>query len=173
MSRVLIVVDYQNEWVDKNSEYFVGDVSEKIEKLNELISRSRASSIPIIFTVHVEQDSQEEFAEETSKVEVIKGVDFQPEKDILIKKYKISPFYQTELESKLKELDATELLITGILTNLCVRSLTQDAYDRDYQIKVITDTCVAFSEETHNFTIKDLKETRPEIEFLSTKELNL
>jgi len=91
-------------------------------------------------------------------------------KDILIKKNKISPFFKTQLESKLKELKADKLVVTGILTNLCVRSLVSDAYDRDYEIKVITDTCVAFDEETHNFTIKDLKETREEIHFLTSEE---
>ncbi|PIR58958.1 MAG: hypothetical protein COU69_02780 [Candidatus Pacebacteria bacterium CG10_big_fil_rev_8_21_14_0_10_56_10] len=37
-------------------------------------------------------------------------------------------------------------------SHLCVRSLVQDAYDRDFDIAVIKDCCVAFDQETHDFT---------------------
>jgi nicotinamidase-related amidase len=170
MTKVLIIVDYENEWIDKNSKYYVGDISEKINKLNKLIKFCREKSIPIIFTTHIEPESKTAFAENTERVEIIKDVDFQSGKDILIKKNKISPFFKTELEERLKELNADELIITGILTNLCVRSCISDAYDRDYKITVITDTCVAFSDDVQEFTFKDLKNTRPEIEFVTVGE---
>ncbi len=60
--------------------------------------------------------------------------------------------------------------MAGILTNLCVRSAVQDAYDRDFEIVVIQDCCKASNIETHRFTIKDLKATRGEIIFLNLKE---
>jgi len=148
----------------------VGDISEKIKKLNLLIKHCRTKNIPIIFTTHIETDSEKEFKQGTKNVELIDEINFNKEKDFLIKKNKISPFYNTELEKKLKELGITELVVTGILINLCVRSLVSDAYDMDYEIKIITDTCVAFDEETHNFTIKDLKETREEVKFLTSEE---
>ena len=62
------------------------------------------------------------------------------------------------------------MVISGILTNLCVRSLAQDAYDRDYKITIIKDCCQAFNQETHEFTLKDLKVTREEIEIVNSKE---
>ena len=95
---------------------------------------------------------------------------FDQKKDILIKKNKISPFFKTELDEKLKKLNADELIITGILTNLCVRSCISDAYDRDYKITVITDTCVAFSNDIQEFTFEDLKNTRSELNFLTVDE---
>ena len=170
MTEALIVVDYENEWINKDSAYYVGDISDKPQKLNKLIMFCRRKDIPIIFTRHIELDSEETFVSGTESVEIIKEIDFQRDKDILITKNKISPFYKTQLESKLKELAADELIITGILSNLCVRSLISDAYDRDYRIVVITDTCVAFSNKIHDFTMQDLKETRDEIEFKTVDE---
>jgi len=35
---------------------------------------------------------------------------------------------------------------------------------------VIEDCCVALSKKTHDFTLKDLKETREEIDILNLKE---
>ncbi len=86
----------------------------------------------------------------------------------MITKNRISPFYKTNLEKHLEWIN--EIVISWILTNLCVRSLAQDAYDRDFKITLIKDCCKAFDEETHNFTIKDLKETREEIEFVNVDE---
>lgn len=169
MTKTLIVIDYQKEWTQKDSEYCVGDISSEIKSLNELISFCRKKGIPIIFTTHIEPHSEKAFAKGTENTEIIDDVDYQ-ETDILIKKNKISPFFKTELETKLKALKSDELIITGILTNLCVRSCVSDAYDRDYKITVITDTCVTFSDDIHDFTLKDLKETRPEITFKTVDE---
>jgi len=95
------------------------------------------------------------------------------ESDRVLTKNKISPFYNTDLEEILKELTPDQLVVAGILTNLCVRSAVSDAYDRDYHIKVVTDACVSDSHETDKFTFKDLKKTRPEIELVKTKEITV
>ena len=166
-SKALILVDFENEWTDKSSDYFVGDVSDLIGKTNKLLDFCRKNNYKIIFTTHIEKDSNEAFAENSKNVEIIDEINKQ-DSDVLIKKNKISPFYKTNLEKELKGID--EIVICGILTNLCVRSLAQDAYDRDFQITIIKDCCLAFDVETHKFTIKDLKATREEIEFLNLNE---
>lgn len=169
MKKTLIIIDYENEWVEPNSKYYVGNISDQISKLRELVQFCRKKGFPIIFTRHIEPESKEAFVPGTSKVDIISDTGFQ-EKDLLITKQSVSPFFQTELEAKLKQLGADHLVVTGILTNLCVRSCVSDAYDRDYKITVITDTCVAFSDDIHKFTLKDLKDTRPEIEFLTVED---
>ncbi len=166
-SKALILVDFEKEWTDKNSDYFVGDVSELIEKTNKLIDFCRKNNYKIIFTTHIEKDSNKAFVENSENVEIIDKINKQ-DSDVLIKKNKISPFFKTDLDKHLEGID--EIVIAGILTNLCVRSLAQDAYDRDFEIKLIKDCCQAFDKETHNFTIKDLKATREEIEFLNLNE---
>jgi nicotinamidase-related amidase len=166
-SKALILVDFEKEWTDKSSDYFVGDISELIEKTNKLIDFCRKNDYKIIFTTHIEKDSDEAFAENSENVEIIDAINKQ-DSDVLIKKNKISPFFKTDLDKHLEGIE--EIVICGILTNLCVRSLAQDAYDRDFEIKIIKDCCRAFDVETHEFTLKDLKATREEIEFLNLNE---
>ncbi|MDZ7611884.1 MAG: isochorismatase family cysteine hydrolase [Candidatus Moranbacteria bacterium] len=166
-NKALILVDFEKQWIDEKSDYFVGDVSDLIQRTNKLIDYCRQSGYKIIFTRHVEEDSEEEFAPNSENVEIIDGVNKQ-ESDAIITKNKISPFYKTKLEQELEGVG--EMVICGILTNLCVRSLAQDAYDRDFDITIVKDCCKAFDKETHEFTIKDLKKTREEIRFLNVDE---
>lgn len=157
-------MDFENEWLDKSSEYFVGDISDVINRTNKLIEVCRTNGYKIIFIAHMEKDSAGPFAEGSQRVEIIETL-AKKDSDVLIKKYKISPFFKTTLEQELEGI--TDLVVCGILANLCVRSLVHDAYDRDFDIKVIKDCCVSFDEETQDFTFKDLKATRDEVEFLN------
>jgi nicotinamidase-related amidase len=166
--KALILVDFEKEWINKNSDDYVGDISDVIEKTNKLIDFCRKNSYKIIFTTHIEKDSEDAFAEGSENVEIIDEM-HKKDSDILIVKNKISPFFKTNLDKELKGIN--EIIVCGILTNLCVRSLVQDAYDRDFEITVIKDCCVAFDKETQEFTFKDLKATREEIKFLNLKEL--
>jgi nicotinamidase-related amidase len=163
----LILVDFENEWADKKSDYFVGDISEVLKKANLLIGYCRRKNYKIIFTTHVEKGSNSAFAKGSKNTEIIKQLD-RKRTDRLITKNKISPFYKTSLERDLRGIK--EIVIAGILTNLCVRSLAQDAYDRDFRITVIKDCCVAMDRRTQDFTFRDLKATRPEIEFKNLAE---
>lgn len=168
--KALILVDFENERIDENSDYFVWDISEIIVKANKLINFCRKLWYKIIFTTHIEKWSETIFAENSKNVEIIENLN-KENNDVLIKKYKISPFYKTNLEEELKWID--EIIIAWILTNLCVRSLAQDAYDRDFGITIIKDCCVAFDKETHEFTLNDLKETREEINIVNLNEFIL
>ena len=165
MSKALIVVDPEKEWITEDSDYYVGDISDVIARVDGLLAYCREHGYKIIFIRHIEKDTtpDEAFAEGSERVEFISDIDFHDD-DTLIEKYHISPFYETGLEDELDGID--EIICCGILINLCVRSLIHDAYDRGFDIKVIKDCCVAFDDETLDFTIKDLQKTRAEIEFM-------
>jgi len=167
ISKALILVDFENEWIDKNSDYFVGNISKVIKKTNKLIDYCRKNNYKIVFTKHIEKDSEDAFAENSENVELISALN-KKDSDILITKYKINPFFKTNLEKELEGIN--EIVVCGILTNLCVRSLVEDAYDREFSIKVIKDCCVALDKETQKFTFKDLKNTREEIDFLNLND---
>ncbi|MFH0808522.1 MAG: isochorismatase family cysteine hydrolase [archaeon] len=166
-SKALILVDFENEWVDENSEEYVGDISGTIRKTNRLVDFCREKDWKIIWTRHVDKNSNDAWSEDSNGTQIINDLD-KKDSDVVITKYKISPFFETSLEEELKGVD--EVIVCGILTNLCVRSFVQDAYDRDFDIKVIKDCCVAFDDETQEFTFRDLKATREELEFFDLDE---
>ena len=62
--------------------------------------------------------------------------------DIEIYKTRFSGFYQTVLDSMLKQLRIKHLIVTGCTTSVCVESTVRDAMFRDYSPVVLED-CVA------------------------------
>jgi ureidoacrylate peracid hydrolase len=164
--KALILVDFQNEWLDRGSDYFVGDVPGLVARVNRLIGFCRRSGFRIIFTRHVEE-SGDSFAAGSRNSELIAALDRRPSDPVVVKS-RISPFYRTSMESELKGVQ--EIVACGILTNLCVRSLVEEAYDRDFRVTVIKDCCVALDEATQEFTFRDLKATREEVSFLCLEE---
>ena len=165
--KALVLIDFQKEWMNPTSDYFVGDISAVIRKVNELIDKCRSLGYKIIFTLHEEVGSTTAFVPNSDNASLIDEL-HNAENDVVIIKNKISPFYKTNLEEELKGIG--EVVVCGLLTNLCVRSFIQDAYDRDFQITVVTDCCVARTSETQEFTLQDLKEERVEIIFLTHEE---
>jgi nicotinamidase-related amidase len=48
--------------------------------------------------------------------------------------------------------------------------LVEEAYDRDFQVNLITDCCSALTEDIQDFTIEDLHITREGIKFLTSNK---
>ncbi|MFA7298404.1 MAG: isochorismatase family cysteine hydrolase [Candidatus Absconditabacterales bacterium] len=160
----LVLIDYQSEWTNPESEYYVGDIQEVVGKVNYLIDHCRTRGFKIIRTKHRETNSTDFFGPETKFIPELKFQDT----DTVIIKNKISPFYKTLLEKELEGIK--HVIVCGILTNLCVRSFIQDAYDREFKITVIKDCCVAHDLELQEYTFYDLAQTREEIDFTNIKE---
>lgn len=151
----------------KDSPYYLNtDLSKETAKINELIALFRKNGDQVIFIRHIEDD-EDAFEDVKSGSELIAELDVQ-EEDIVIKKYSISPFHNTDLSIILEVIE--EIVVVGALINACVRSLVSDAYDRKFAITIITDCCVAMDKETHEFTIKDIQVIRPEIKVMSSDE---
>lgn len=157
----LVIIDLQNAWTDDQSDYYIGNLKELITKTNYLLNYARNIGYKIIFTKHVEE--QWDFAEHSINSHIMDWIE-KSSTDIVIEKRKISSFYKTNMEEELEWIE--NVVVCWILTNLCVRSFVQDAYDRDYKIVLINDCCVAFDKKTHEFTLEDLKHTREEIDIL-------
>lgn len=50
----LILVDFQNERFNENSDWYIGDREGVIEKINKLLAYARGQDMRIIFTRHIE-----------------------------------------------------------------------------------------------------------------------
>ncbi len=94
----LVLIDFQKEWLEPESDYYVGEIQETLGKVNYLIDYCRAREYKIIRTKHREPNSLEAFGPETQFIPELKI----QESDTIIIKNKISPFYNTSLEKELE-----------------------------------------------------------------------
>lgn len=168
MLKALILIDFENEWINPDSDYYLGfDIFDVIQRVNKLISYCRANNYKIIFLRHIEEGSQDAFAPWSENIKIISSIDKRQE-DIIIDKNTIWALYNTDLP---KYLDwVSSVAVCWILTNLCVRKFVEDAYDMWYDISLIKDCCVSFDKQTHDFTIQDLKNTREEINMIDLQD---
>jgi nicotinamidase-related amidase len=74
----------------------------------------------------------------------------------VIAKHRYSAFYNTDLETILRCLKIEDLVISGIMTNMCCESTARDAYYRDYRVFFLADCTGSINEEMHLASLLNL-----------------
>ena len=121
-----------------------------IEPIKELASACHEHGVPVIWTRHGFRDVDEggwivalrPFLQDgglrrgTWGYEVLEELDPRDD-DRYVEKTRLSAFFQTDLELKLRAIGAETVLITGVLTNQCVAATGKDAMFRDFKPIVV------------------------------------
>lgn len=167
----LLVIDMQNDFLDKKSPAYTENAEYIIPNIQNLIKTARKEKIPIIYTAHCHADPKidggmtakwwPEIAEKKVLVAGTKGAKIISElnplpKEKIIYKHRYSAFYNTDLEITLRGLGITDLIITGIMTGICCESTARDAFFRDFRVFFVGDATAAGEEELHLNSLKIL-----------------
>lgn len=159
----LLVADMLNDFVNKGASLEVSAARMMIDNINKEIKNARKKHIPIIYCCDAHKEKDPEFTlwprhavKGTKGAEVIKQL--KPcKEDYVVEKTSYSCFYKTSLDKLLKRLGKTHLIITGVVTNICVLYTTADAYMRGYKV-VIPENCVAaLTRSEHQFALQQMK----------------
>lgn len=67
----------------------------------------------------------------------------------VITKRRVSAFYDTGLHAYLQSQNIIDVTIIWVATDLAVESAVRDAHDRDYNVTVVSDCCIAGNMEDH------------------------
>ena len=125
-------------------------------KILRLKERAKRAGVPVIYVNDNFGRWQSDFRRqvqhclrENSRGHEIVSL-LQPEEDdYFVLKPKHSGFFSTTLETLLRYLGSTKLIITGIAGNFCVLFTANDAYMRDYEL-VIPSDCTASNSAEEN-----------------------
>lgn len=162
----LLVIDMQNFFLEPNSPTFTCGGLAVLPNVKELINFFRRHKSPVIYTCHVHHPQgidagilgwwwQGMCVEGTEEAKVHPEIEPLPGEKIIYK-HRYSAFYNTDLETILRCLKIEDLVISGIMTNMCCESTARDAYFRDYRIKFLADATGTVSEEMHLATLLNL-----------------
>ena len=78
------------------------------------------------------------------------------EGDLIVNKRRYSSFYQTDLELILRERGIDTVIITGVMTNICVRSTAHDAFFKGFNVIVPSDCCAASCQREQESSLVDI-----------------
>jgi isochorismate hydrolase len=146
-------------------EYFREIITPILENLIGVISSAREKKIPLFFTQHGHETEEKPgmLAQWWTNL-IIKGSDDARllsdldirEGDSIIPKTTYSAFHKTNLEEKLEDNGITDLVIGGVMTNLCCETTARDAFVRDFRVFFLVDGTSTVSEDFHLATLKNV-----------------
>lgn len=154
----LLVIDMQ--------EYFRGIASPVLGRVGELIRQLRTAGIPIIYTQHGHEDPARDggmLYQWWDELIMVGGPEWTllPElapaaEDRIFAKTRYSAFVGTGLHEHLRQTGITDVVIAGVMTNLCCETTARDAFVRDYRVFFLTDGTATASPAHHAASLDNL-----------------
>lgn len=162
----LLVVDMQRFFLDAASPTFTCGGVAILPKVKSLLSAFRRADRPVIFSQHVHHpgDLDSGIMGWWWEGKCLEG---SPESEIhpelaplpgekVVPKHRYSAFYNTDLETVLRCLKIEDIVIAGVMTNMCCESTARDAYYRDYRVFIPADGSGSINEEMHLASLLNL-----------------
>ncbi len=162
--KAFLIIDMLKDFLEEGKPLFVPPARKIIPCIKERLKKARQEDIPVIYVC--DSHHPEDWELEVWPPHALRGTpgaevidELKPQKsDYIVLKRRYSGFLGTDLDLLLKELGVEELIITGILTNICVLFTTADAFMRGYRVIIPKDSVATLSEEDQNFSLKLMRE---------------
>jgi len=162
----LLVVDMQNFFLDPDSPTYTCGGQAILPNLKKIIRAFRQANRPVIFTKHVHHADGLDAGimgwwwegmcmEGSPESEIHQDISPQHNEKV-VSKHRYSAFYNTDLETILRVLKIEDIVIAGIMTNMCCESTARDAYYRDYRVFFLADGTGSITEEMHLASLLNL-----------------
>lgn len=135
----LLVIDMQVGMLEGNATPY--NLDHVVQRINDVAQAMRNCSRPVILVQH-HGAIGDPFAEGEPGWRFLPSLR-QAQTDLIIAKTICDAFYNTRLDSLLKQHQVDELLISGWATDFCVDTTIRAAASRDYNITVISDAHTA------------------------------
>jgi nicotinamidase-related amidase len=167
----VIVVDMQNMWMHPRGLRYLPMSEDIVPRIQELLRFCRSNRVPVIYLHTTKRKDLADvgiFADikpqthnaddEWSNFEGSPGAEFyEPVKptegDLVVKKFRYSGFYGTQLENLLRALGRDIIAITGVATNVCCDCTARDGAIRDFKVLFLSDCNASFTREEQEATL--------------------
>ena len=162
----LVVIDMQNFFLVPLSPPFACGGLAILPTVKRPVRSFRCARQPVIYTRHVHHPGRIDAGimgwwwegmciDGTPESEIHPDISPLPNEKV-ISKHRYSAFYNTDLEIILRCLKVQDLVISGVMTNMCCESTARDAYYRDYRVFFLADGTGCDHEEMHVASLLNL-----------------
>jgi nicotinamidase-related amidase len=133
-----------------------------IKAIRREIEVARSKGYPVIYANDVHEENDPEFrawpphaVRGTAGAEVVDAL-APREGDKVVEKTSYSGFYGTDLEDQLRSFNVDTIIVTGVVTNICILYTAVDALMRGFQVEIPEDCVAALSQEDHQFALRQI-----------------
>jgi ureidoacrylate peracid hydrolase len=175
--RALLVIDMQNGFCHPDGSFTRMDMGlegamEAVGHAAVAVGQARRAGIPVVFTRHVYRPGRADegaslkrnspalaglsgLAAASWDAEVADELGCGPD-DLVVDKVRFDAFQWTSLEPLLRGLGVDELVICGVVTNICVETTIRSAFMRDFPVIMLADCCAAKTRRLHELSVEVL-----------------
>ena len=168
---VLLIIDMQNELLDPQGKLygqgFPPEFDRLVPNVQALLAAARGKGVAAVFVYtayhpsFVDASPLSPSRKSGSLVAGSWGVNVvEPiaprESEVVIRKRRPSAFHETALDSVLRGLGVQSIFICGVATNRAVESTARDAFNRDYEVFIVSDGTAARSVAAHTASLESL-----------------
>jgi nicotinamidase-related amidase len=160
----LLLIDVVNDMAFEGSELLIRQAEPMAPRLATLKRRARRAGIPAIYVNdnfgQWRSDFRQTVAHCTARSSPGRRVSMRLRPspgDYFVLKPKHSGFYDTTLETLLRDLKITRTIVTGIAGNICVLFTANDAYMRGMRIIAPADCIVSNTPEDNAYALRQIE----------------
>jgi bifunctional isochorismate lyase/aryl carrier protein len=157
----LLVIDMQKYFVNKESSAYVPSTDALVLQIKKLIDVFNKNSRPIIFTRHIDTNNsmmrrwwQENIEIDDPMSEITS--DFDTNRGMVLVKHQYDAFFDTKLENYLQKKHIEQVVICGVLTNLCCETTARSAFMRGFEVYFVTDGTATYKQKMHDASVLNL-----------------
>jgi ureidoacrylate peracid hydrolase len=158
----VLVVDMLNDFFEEGGVMVLEGGDVLYEPIQRLLNAAREAEIPVFWLNQTLYPGDKLFEkrivhciEGTWGARVVAALPVMPA-DTIIAKRRYSGFFQTDLDLHLRERKIEQVIVVGVVTNICVRSTVNDAYFLGYDVFVPEDGVAATSERQQEAHLYDI-----------------
>jgi ureidoacrylate peracid hydrolase len=144
----VLVVDMLNEFLEEGGKMVLPGGHILYEPIQRLLDSARSTGMRVVWLNQTLPPDDTLFRKRVPHcikgswgAQVVDALKVEPE-DITIPKRRYSGFFQTDLDLNLREHRIETVIVTGVVTNICVRSTIHDAFFLGYEA-IVPEECVA------------------------------
>ena len=153
MKTALILIDIQNDYF-KGGKMQLFEPEKAGEKAQLILENFRDKKMQVIHIQHLStRPNSTFFIPNTFGAEIHESVKPNENEKVITKNYPNS-FRETDLLEYLKKIGVEKLVISGMMTHMCVDATTRAAKDFGFECVVISDACATKNLEINNETVK-------------------
>jgi nicotinamidase-related amidase len=170
----LLVIDMQDEFVRPGwTPYWVPAATRMVPRLLSFIARCRDRAIPVIFTAfarthhNLDRPRSGGFMPNRFMAGKADGAWFREGRiwselrpraeDVILFKPSYGAFYDTPLETILRNLDRDTIIVTGTLTNFCCGTTARQGYERGLHVVFCSDLTATDDPDTQESELRVLR----------------